>query len=249
MRKIFLLIVLTNLTHQICTSQNIRIAAAGHLKLVLNEINIKYKKQHNSISFSVNYSPSGTLFQQINNGAEFDIFISAENKYPSMLEKNKLTEGSPKTYSYGEIALWSKKINIKEKGIQFLKDISIKKIAIPKPQVAPYGAKAIEILNYYKIFNDIQSKIIYAENSSQAMQYVLTGNADVAFLPLSFVYVPDNNNKGFYINFDEKTHGSIEHQFVKLKYSKNKKEIEEYFNYILSNEAKEIFKKFGYKVP
>lgn len=247
MRKIFLLIVLTILTLQICTSQNIRIAAASNLKFVLEEINSQYKKKNPNINFVANYSASGVLFQQISNGAEFDLFISAENAYTKTLEKNKLTKGMIVNYCNGKLVLWNNNINIKEKGIQILKDNSIKKIAIAKPQIAPYGERAIETLKYYNLYNIVSNKLIYAENIAQVIQYVNSGNAEIGFLPLSLAM----NNKGsnYYIEIDEKAYSPIEQTCVMLKNAENKKDIEQYFSFLIGNEAKEIFKKFGYKVP
>src|SRR6187549_2353661 len=126
-------------------SNKVLIAAASDLKFALDSIVTVFKKS-NSGTVDVTYGSSGKLFEQISNGAPFDIFFSADLVYPEMLEKNGLASASAEIYGTGRLVIWSKVVNASVLQEGSLLDTKVSRIAIANPQHAPYGKRAIEFL-------------------------------------------------------------------------------------------------------
>jgi molybdate transport system substrate-binding protein len=244
MKKLFLLVfIVFNLNIH---AQTVKIAAAGNLRFVLNEIMEKYKSLNPNVEININTAATGTLFQQIINGADFDIFMAADKEFPDKLKQQGLTSGEVKTYAYGKLVLWSNSIDV-SKGIKKLLDQSIKRIALANPEVAPYGERAIECLKYYKIYEKVKNKIVFADNIAQAAQFAQTGNAEAGFLAMSLVISPEM--KGSYYQIDIKSYKPIEQAIVLIKKTKENPDAVKFMNFVLSKECKPVFEKYGFKVP
>lgn len=244
MKKLLILSLL--FIHMGLQAQTVKIAAAANLRYILDEIKTNYAKTHPKVNIVVSFGSSGALTQQITNGADFDIFMAADKVFPDKLKSQGLVLGEVKTYAFGMLVLWSNVID-PSKGIEILLDKSIKKIAIAKPDVAPYGERAIQCLKYYQLFDKVKGKIVYADNISQAAQFAQTGNAEVGFLALALAMAPDM--KGSYITLDTKSYKPVEQAMVQLKNWQANPEASKFMNYILSQESKPIFEKYGFIVP
>jgi molybdate transport system substrate-binding protein len=229
-------------------SQNITIAAAADLRYVLDDIIQAYKGSHPDAKIDVIYGSSGNLFQQISNQAPFDIFFSADVNFPNKLAEQKLTAGSPKIYGIGRIVLWSSSKDI-SKGMDILKVSDVKKIAIANPVHAPYGKRAVECLNYYKIYDNVKTKIVMGDNISQAAQFALSGNVDVGIIALSLAMSQQMVTKGKYFLINEKSYSILEQSYVMLKKSENKKEVIDFVKFLETTKVKELFTKYGFKLP
>src|SRR6187399_200314 len=137
--KFTLVIAFVFFTTLLQAQQNkILIAAASDLKFALDSIVTAFKKSSTG-SVDVTYGSSGKLFEQISNGAPFDIFFSADINYPKQLKEKGLTASEVYPYGVGRIVIWSKKIDPEKEGMKSLSSPSIKKIAIANPAHAPYG--------------------------------------------------------------------------------------------------------------
>ncbi|OQY05032.1 MAG: molybdate ABC transporter substrate-binding protein [Bacteroidetes bacterium 4572_117] len=224
----------------------LRIAAASNLRYVLEEINIEFENE-TAIYVEMSAASSGKLTAQIQNGAPFDIFLSANKKYPFFLYENKFSINSPKLFCKGLLVYWTnKRINLKG-DIQEIVANDIKKIAIPNPKNAPFGIAAVQALKATSIYGSIKTKIIFAENVSQISQYVLNKNVDVGFSSKSIVLSPKLKSKGKWLEVDESLYQPIEQFAMILKRTKNKKNAQLYFDFLFSKKAQEIFNKWGYK--
>jgi molybdate transport system substrate-binding protein len=244
MKKI-LLLVLTALSFSV-QAQTVKIAAAGSLKFVLNEIADKYKSINNKTEIKITTAATGTLFQQITNGADFDIFMAADKEFPDKLKEQGMTTGEVKTYAFGKLILWSNSVDV-TKGVKILLDQSIKRIALANPKTAPYGDRAVECLKFYKIYDKVKGKIIYADNIAQAAQFTQTGNSEAGFLAMSLVTGPEM--KGYCCQIDEKSYRPIEQAMVLIKKKTGNTEAVKFMNFVLSQQCKSIFEKYGFKVP
>lgn len=244
MKKLIILL-LTALSISI-QAQTVKIAAAGNLKYILDEISVKYKVVNPKANIIINLGSSGTLYQQILNGADYDLFMAADKVYPDKLKAQGIVKGEVHTYAFGKLVLWSNTIDV-SKGIESLNNPEIHKIAIAKPDVAPYGNRAIECLKYYNILDAFKSKIVYADNIAQAAQFAQTGNAEVAFLALALVMAPDM--KGSYYVLDTKSYKPVEQAMVLVKTWQTNPEAAKFMKYILSEECKPIFEKYGFILP
>jgi len=227
-------------------AQTVKVAAAANLRFVFEEIKTSYEAANPSVKISANFGSSGAMLQQILNGAEFDIFMSADNTYPVKLKEQGAAAGEIKTYALGKLVLWSNTIDV-SKGMEILTDPSVKRIAIAKPELAPYGDRAIECLKSVGLYEKVKDKIIYADNISQTAQFAQTGNAEVAFLAKSLTLSPEM--KGSVFTLDPKLYKPVEQAMVLVKTWKTNPEAAKFMKFILSENCKPIFEKNGYIVP
>lgn len=246
MKKIlFLLLVAVNFHLQ---GQTVKVAAAADMKYIMTELIANYKAQHPKAVIEVNYGSSGMFFQQISNGASFDLYFSADISYPQKLKELGLVNGNVTTYAFGKLVLFSSAIDI-SKGIEVLKDPQVRKIAIANPQHAPYGRRAEECLKYYKLLETVKNKLVLGDNVTQTAQFALSGNADVAIIAQAIAMAPELKNKGKYIVIDTRSYQPLEQACVLLKTGKTNPDASKFMKYILSAECNPIFEKYGFIVP
>lgn len=230
-----------------CTqAQVVRIAAAANLRAVLTEINQKYSKENPDVKVLVNLGSSGALFHQITNGADFDLFMAADNVFPNKLKAQGLAKGDVKTYAFGKLVIWSNTVDV-SKGIDIMADKSVNRIAVAKPELAPYGARAVECLKYYNVFDKYKQKIVFADNIAQAAQFAQTGNAELAFIALALAITPQM--KGSYFVIDTKSYEPIEQAMVLINSRQNNVQASKFMDYIIGGECDSIFEKYGFIVP
>lgn len=228
----------------------INVAVAANVSYAINELISEFNKTNPDTKIEVVLGSSGKFTTQIQNGAPFDIFLSADMKFPETLEKENLTTTKPVIYAQGSLAMLSAKPLDFSKGIALVANKDIEKIAIANPKTAPYGTAAIEALKNANLLEKIENKFVYAESISQAVTYAITA-ADVGFIAKSSLYdekmskYKENIN---WISIDPKLYTPIDQGIVVLKRAKNNKEAHAFYNFILSKEAKDIFLKFGYLV-
>lgn len=249
MKTLFLAFsILIYISIQHISAQPISIAAAADLRFAMKELTNEFNRTNPNIKVDVIYGSSGNLYQQIVNNAPYDVFFSADKLYPNRLDSLNLTQSKPTIYAIGHLVLWSSTIDV-TKGIELLSDISIKKIAIANPAFAPYGKRAVECLNYYKLHDRILDKIVKGENVSQTAQFVLTGNAEIGLIAISLALSSEMMSKGKYYIIDEKSYSKLEQAFVVIKKAHINKNILKFVQFIESEHARRIFDKFGFNLP
>ena len=176
---VFLLLV------TVAAADEIRVAAAADLNYAFRDIAARFEKQTGNKA-DVIIGSSGNFYFQIQNGAPFDLFFSADIEYPQKLESAALAEkDSLYEYAVGTIVLWvpnTSKLDI-TKGLTALLDPSVHKIAIANPAHAPYGRAALAALKSEQLYEKLRDKFVLGENISQAAQFVQSGNAERAFWP------------------------------------------------------------------
>jgi len=239
---IFLFVILTFSL----SAQNVKIAAAANLKYILDEIKTKYSLINPKAKITVSLGASGVLYQQIINGADFDLFMAADKIYPDKLKAQRMANGEVKTYGFGKLVIWSNTVDIKN-GLDILTDKSVHKIAIAKPEVAPYGARAVESLKYFNLYEKVKDKIVYGDNIAQVAQFAQTGNAEIGFLALSMAMFPEMG--GTYYILDPNSYKPVEQAMVLLKTWERNPEASKFMNFVLSDDCKSIFEKYGFIVP
>ena len=240
---ISLAIFLTAIT---VSAQKVNVAAAANLRYVLEEIKSVYVKQHPQAIINMTFGSSGTLVQQIMNGATFDLFLAADNEFPLKLKEKGLTVGAMTTYAFGKLAIYSTTLNVEKLGLGVLKNPTIKKIAIANPATAPYGERSIELLKKQKLYDQLKSKIVFGDNISQAAQFAFTGNAEVGFIALSLALAPEMAGKGTYYIVPQSLYKPIEQACILIKTSVLNTEASKFKKFILSAPTKSIWEKYGY---
>ena len=247
MKKSLLLLTALIITINI-TAQQLNVAAAANLRFVLEEIKTEYLKLNPSSKVNITFGSSGNLVQQILNGASFEFFMAADNQFPLKLKEKGATYGDMKTYAFGKLAMYSTSIDLSN-GIETIDKDVIKKIAIAKPETAPYGDRAVELLKNTGRFENLKSKIVYGDNISQAAQYAFTGNVEIGFVALSLALAPDMKGKGYCHVVDQSLYKPVEQACILIKRPVACPEAKKFMNYVLSSQTKSIWEKYGYSSP
>jgi len=229
-------------------SQTIRVAAASNLRFILEEIKIKYLELNPRATIEISLGASGALAQQIIHGAPFDFFMAADTSFPQKLQDEGCTAGPIKTYAFGKLVLWSNTLDVSQ-GMSILAEKRVTRIALAKPEIAPFGSVAVQCLKFYDLYNVLKPKFVYADNVTQAAQFAETGNAEAAFIAYALVLGPGLANKGTYFLPDQRSYKPVEQACVLLKNSKVNPEAQKFMNFVLSNACKPLFEKYGFHVP
>ena len=239
--------LLTSISAQGQQSSRVLIAAASDLKYALDSIISVFKNVNREARVDVTFGSSGKLYEQISNGAPFDLFFSADIDYPSKLKKKGFIVAQIQTYGIGRIVLWSKKIDLTSPDLNVLLKKSIVKVAIANPAHAPYGRRAEEALKKSGIYEQIKDKLVYGENISQTAQFVTTGAADVGIVALSLALSPTMKNmKGFYYVIPDSLHSPLTQAFVMLKHAQKNSVALRFKDFMLAKDAREILSYFGF---
>jgi molybdate transport system substrate-binding protein len=233
------------------TAQEIRVAAAADLRFALSELAGQYEKQA-GIKVNVTYGSSGNFFAQIQNGAPFDLFFSADLEYPRKLEAAGLAEtGTLFEYALGRIVIWTRRdapIDVAAQGWKALLSSDVQKIAIANPALAPYGRAAVAALEKAGILEQVKSKFVYGENISQAAQFVQFGNAQAGIVSLSLALSPAMRG-GKRWEIPAAMHPAIEQGAILLKNATNKAQARAFLEFVKSPEARATLEKFGFAIP
>lgn len=243
MKKILPTILLYLFACQLALAEkNLNIAAASDMKFSLEELKKYYVEKNIDVEIGITTGSSGKLYEQIINGAPFDLFFSADIELPNKLKSSGIgDEVIP--YAIGRIVLWSLKTKIVV--LNDLKNPRFKKIAIANPTHSPYGERAIHALKKSGIYDFIKDRLVFGENISQTAQFVETGAADIGIVARSIVMAPNLKGKGTYVVISDKLHMPLMQGFILLK--KNNRPAFDFKNFMTSNKAKEILKKHGFE--
>ncbi len=225
---------------------DLTVAVAANVQYTFEEIKTAFEKQ-SDIKIKTIIGSSGKFTAQIENGAPFDIFLSADMDYPQTLEKKGLTYNSPKTYVYGTLVLWTMNNVDLSNGIQAVLDPAVQKVAIASPNTAPYGRQAVNALKNAGLYKQVSKKLVYGESIAQANQFISTGASDIGFTAKSVVLAPNMKDKGQWIEVDRKLYEPIAQGAVILKYAgEHLKDAQTFYEFLFSKEAKDIYQKYGY---
>ena len=233
-----------------CVAQEISVAAAADLQFAMEDIAARFQKETGK-EVKLIYGSSGNFFQQLRNGAPFDMFFSANLDYAKKLESAGLTEpGSYYAYAKGKIVVWVLKDSTLDvsSGLHSLLSPSIRKIAVADPQHAPYGQAAVAAMQKEGIYDNVKDKFVLGENISQTASFVVSGSADVGIVALSLVLSPNMRDKGRFVEVSAADYPPIEQACVILKSSKNKETAKQFLSFIKTAEVAEILRLYGFDV-
>ncbi|MGB8985161.1 MAG: molybdate ABC transporter substrate-binding protein [Candidatus Sulfotelmatobacter sp.] len=235
----------------VCVAQELSVAAAADLQFAMQDIAARFQKETGN-TVKATYGSSGNFLQQIQNGAPFDVFFSANLDYPKKLEAAGLTEpGSYSAYAIGKIVIWvpsDSKIDLSS-GMKVLLDPSVKKIAIANPLHAPYGQAAVAALRRENIYDKLKDKFVLGENISQTASFVVSGAADIGIVALSLALSPNMKDKGRYAEVPAGEYPPIEQACVILRSSKNKKVAQQFVTFVKTPAIRDVLRSYGFDVP
>jgi molybdate transport system substrate-binding protein len=246
---VLLLAALAGLPRARC--QELRVAAASDLQFAMPDLAAQFEKQ-SGIKLNVTYGSSGNFFSQLQNGAPFDLFFSADIDYPHRLVSAGLAD--PDTffeYALGEIVIWApanSNLNLTRDTWHALLNPSVQKIAIANPEHAPYGRAAVAALQKAGFYDRLQPKLVYGENISQAAQFVQSGNAQAGILALSLALSPAmRDGKRWQIPAD--LHPPIQQAAVVLKSSSDQSQARAFLQFLNTPPARATLSNFGFHFP
>jgi molybdate transport system substrate-binding protein len=234
------------------TAEQITVAAAADLNYVLTDLAARFNKSTGN-SVKLSFGSSGNLFSQIQNGAPFDLFFSADSSYPQKLADAGLVErSSMRIYAVGHLVLWvpnSQALDPQELGMNLLSDPAVKRIAIANPQHAPYGRAAIAALEHFGLKDKIEPKLVIGENISQAAQFVQSGNAQAGLIALSLALSPAMKDAGKYWELPPDTYPELKQVGAIVGASQHKTAAEAFLKYVTSREGQAILQQYGFRTP
>ena len=228
------------------------VAAAANLGPALREIAANYEKSSGT-HIALVFGSSGNLATQIENGAPFDVFLSADEDYPRILEtKGAAAPGSLAVYATGKLVLWvtnASGIDVGRLQPQMLLLDSVRKIAIANPQHAPYGKTAVAFLRKAGVYDRVAGKLVLGEDAAQAAEFVRSGNADVGIIPLALALAPAMKERGKYQEIAADLYTPIRQAGVILKNAKSPSAAAKFLAYVRSAEAAPVLARYGFDPP
>jgi molybdate transport system substrate-binding protein len=250
-RFIVICVVFLSLVSSAFAAEEITIAAASDLNFAFKDLVADYEKTTGH-HVKLTLGSSGNFYAQIQNGAPFDLYFSADIGYPKKLEEAGLTvPGSLYRYAVGRIVLWSgsqSNVNV-AKGLDVLREPTIKKIAIANPKHAPYGRAAVAAMEQYNVYHAAKDKLILGENISQAAQFVESGACEVGIIALSLALAPTMKTAGAYWEIPASAHPPIEQGAVILQSSKHQEAAKQFLAFVKNETGREVLTRYGFTVP
>jgi molybdate transport system substrate-binding protein len=244
--SLFLLVVAASCSKQTESEEKLIVAAAADLIPAFRELGTNFE-QATGVKITFNFSSTGILARQIENGAPVDLFAAANIGFVDGLEKKGLIITDTKTlYARGRITLWVAPTNKAE--ISKLEDLArpeVEKIAIANPEHAPYGTAAREAFQSLGIWNTVQPKCVYGDNVRQALQYAETGEVDAAIVALSLSV----QTKGNWILIPQELHNPLDQALAVIKGAKHEKEARQFALFINGPQGRPIMRKYGFTLP
>jgi len=232
-------------------AQEITVAAASDLQFVFQDVAGRFQKETGHL-VRLTFGSSGNFFAQIQNGAPFDLYFSADIEYPKKLEAAGFAEpGTLYEYATGKIVIWvlgDSKLDL-TRGLQVLLDPSISKIAVANPEHAPYGRAAVAAMKQEGIYDKVLNKLVLGENISQTTSLVVSGGADVGIIALSLALAPGLRAKGRYFEVPADEYPAIQQAAVIVKSSRNKPLARQFIDYLKRPEIQSLMRDYGFAMP
>ena len=232
-------------------AQELRIAAASDLQSVFPRLVARFEAETRQ-RVTVTFGSSGNFFSQIQNGAPFDLFFSADVDYPRRLVAADLAfPGSRYTYATGRLVLWTRKDSPVElsRGLAALGDVRIRRIAIANPAHAPYGRAAVAALQHAGLYDSVRDRLVLGENVSQAAQFVLSGNAEAGLIALSLALDPALAATGAFVEIPAAFHPSLEQAAVVLTHGRHPEAARQFLRLLARPDSVRVLQESGFAPP
>ncbi|HET9012192.1 MAG TPA: molybdate ABC transporter substrate-binding protein, partial [Gemmatimonadaceae bacterium] len=231
--------------------KRLTIAAASDLQTVLPDI-VRDFERAGSATVAVSYGSSGNFFAQIQNGAPFDVFLSADVDYPKRLAAVGVADSSTmRVYATGHLVLWARrdgKLDL-SRGLASLTDARVRHVAVANPKYAPYGRAAVAALRLAGLYDTLQPKLVTGESLAQAAQLVESGNADVGVLSRSLVLGSTMRVEGTYVDIPTSLHPPIEQAAIVVRASREPALARAFVAFLGRDDARRHLERFGFALP
>ena len=235
----------------VAAADKLSIAVASNLIYALDALTAEFRRTEPATEVTVVTGASGSLVAQIEHGAPFDVFLSADLEYPEKLvASGRAVPRSLTTFAVGRLVLWSTRPSIDVSSLPALvRNPQVRRIAVANVTTAPYGKAAREALLKLGLWSEAGPKLVVGENITQTAQFVETGNADAGFVALSLVLSPRLKDKGRWQEIDAALHSPLEQGAVITKRGGSNPAAARFLLFLRSSAARSVFERFGYRVP
>lgn len=225
----------------------LRVAVAANAQYVARVLQAEFEKQ-SGLRLELVVSSSGKITAQVEQGAPYDVFLSADTQYPQALFQKGLTLGKPRVYGYGKLIVWTTRPLDLSQSLARLLGAGQGKIALANPATAPYGAAALQVLDYYGLQQAVSGRLVLAESVAQVNQYILAGTVELGFTAQSVVLEPSLQGKGRWREVDARAYAPIAQSAVLLRASASRqaKQARQFYEFLYSRQAQAIFRRYGY---
>ena len=229
-------------------ADEVSVAVAANFAAPMQQIAAEFEKEtgHKVLTST---GATGKFYAQIQNGAPFEVLLSADDETPAKLVKEGAAiSGSQFTYAIGKLVLWSAKRGFVDDAGEVLKKGGFKHVALANPKLAPYGAAAVDTMKALGVYDALQPKFVQGENIAQTHQFVVTGNAELGFVALSQVLKGGNIDGSAWI-IPGNLYNPIRQDAVLLAKGKDRSAAIALLNFLKGEAAQTVIKSFGYALP
>jgi len=243
-----LALYLAMLTVSACAA-NARVAAAADLKFAFDELKPLFEKAMPQHSLELILGSSGKLHQQIDHGAPFDLFFSADVSLPKALVNSGKAVAPVTLYGLGRVVLWSTKFDASKLTLQQLPETQFRKLAIAAPEHAPYGARAKEALQHAGVWDRVQARLVFGENIAHTAQLIDTQAAELGIVALSLAMNDKLKSKGGFYLIPASYHQALEQAFVITQRGASNTAAQDFATFMRSETARQVMRRYGFVLP
>lgn len=231
----------------------VSVAAAANLIYAVEALNREFAVAAPGVIVKTTVGASGSLFAQLQHGAPFDVFLSADMDYPARAVAGGLGEAaSLRTFATGRLVAWTTRTDVNLDDIRAaIESPQVHKVAIAQPQTAPYGRAAQRALETLGVLDRARPKFVVGESIAQTAQFVETGNAELGFVALSLVRSGRLAGTGRWVEIPAGLHTSVplDHAAVLTRRGARNPAARRYLEFLGSQAARKVLLDFGYGVP
>ena len=244
--KILTLMLFLVLAGPAQAGEKISIAAAADLKFAMDELIAAFQRANPDGQVEAVYGSSGKFRTQIEQGAPYDLFFSADISYPRALAAAGLAASETRPYALGRLVLWSPVLDAGGMKLADLAAPGITRVAIANPKHAPYGKRAEEALRAAGVWDKVAGKLVLGENIAQTAQFVQTGNAQIGLVALSLALNPELAGKGRYALIPESLHQPLEQGFIITRRAAGNALARRFADFMGRPEARAVLARYGF---
>jgi molybdate transport system substrate-binding protein len=229
-------------------AQELAVAAASDLQVVFPQVAARFERETGH-AVRLTFGSSGNFLTQIQNGAPFDLFFSADIDYPRRLQAAGLAEpGTLAQYAVGRLVVWARNdsgVDVRL-GLNALDSPRVRTIAIANPEHAPYGRAAVAALQHEHLYDRVKAKLVLGENISQAAQFAQSGNAEAGILALSLARAPALTSTGSYSEIPSSFYPPIDQAAVVIRSSAHKDLARQFLALLKQPDIAALMRQFGF---
>jgi len=233
------------------TTAAVSIAGAANLSFALDALNAAFGQAHPEVALTSMTAASGDIVAQVEHGAPYDVFLSADLRFPQVLAS--AGQADPKSlvdFATGQLVLWTTRPDVALTDVAaVVGNPEVRKLAIANPATAPFGRAAAQALRKLGLSSEAAPKLVVGESIAQTTQFVATGNADAGFVALSVVLAPKLKGKGHYLEIPAGLYDSLDQGAILTRHGSQNPAARLYLEFLQGPAARRILQNFGYRLP